>query len=325
MIPELVGHMIIPAAVILDLIAGDPARWPHPVRWMGRAIIYLEPPSRKLPIAPALSGGLMTAALVLGTWIVSYSVLSLAYKIDDLFGSAVAVIMLYYCLSMRSLHDAGITLWRALKKKSLPEAKHELQYIVGREVAPLDEQGVIRATIETVAENLVDGVISPLFYALIGGPALAMTYKMVNTLDSMIAYKNEKYRHFGYAAAKLDDAANWLPARLCIAPISLASQLISKKGTRAFSMAMRDGRNHSSPNAGFPEAAFAGCLELQLGGPNVYHGQIVNKPYIGTPSQRPKANHIRRACDLMLLSAVLWTAIIWLPVLASFISRRWLW
>jgi adenosylcobinamide-phosphate synthase len=168
-----------------------------------------------------------------------------------------------------------------------------------------------RAAVETVAENLVDGVISPLFFAAIGGAPVAMAYKMANTLDSMIGYKNEKYLYFGRAAAWLDDVLNYVPARLSVPVIALAAQLLAGKGARAFETAVKEGANHSSPNAGLPEAAFAGALAVKLNGPNTYNGKLVDKPYIGVHFGQTKIEHIKRSCDLMMLSSILWLGIVW--------------
>jgi adenosylcobinamide-phosphate synthase len=177
--------------------------------------------------------------------------------------------------------------------------------IVGREVDRLDETGVTRAAVETVAENLVDGVIAPLFFAVLGGAPLAMAYKMVNTLDSMVGYKNERYLLFGRFAARLDDVANYLPARLSVPFIAIAAHLLNGRGRAALKIARRDGRAHASPNAGYPEAAFAGALGLWMGGPNTYHGRVVEKPVIGKELAGARRIHIRQACRLMLSTSLL--------------------
>jgi len=167
----------------------------------------------------------------------------------------------------------------------------------------LDENGVSRAAVETVAENLVDGIISPLFYAAVGGAPLCLAFKMVSTLDSMVGYKNDRYLYFGRSAALMDDIANYIPARLSTPVIALAAQILGGSGKRALGTALREGRNHASPNAGIPEAAFAGALGVKLGGPSFYHGSLVSKPYIGAEFDTVGAYHIPRACDLMMLSA----------------------
>jgi adenosylcobinamide-phosphate synthase len=177
--------------------------------------------------------------------------------------------------------------------------------IVGREVDQLDNTGVTRAAVETVAENLVDGVVAPLFFAVIGGAPLAMAYKMVNTLDSMIGYKNDRYLYFGRFAARMDDVANFIPARLSVPFIALAAQFLFGRGRAALNVVRRDGRAHASPNAGYPEAAFAGALGMWMGGPNVYHGKRVEKPVIGKGLGSAGSNHIRQACQLMLATSLL--------------------
>jgi adenosylcobinamide-phosphate synthase len=165
--------------------------------------------------------------------------------------------------------------------------------------------------VETVAENLVDGVISPLFFAVIGGAPLAVMYKMANTLDSMIGYKNEKYMQFGKASARLDDMLNFLPARLSVPIISLATHILSGNGTRSWRTALGEGANHSSPNAGYPEAAFAGALAVKLNGPNYYNSKLVDKPYIGVHFGKTSPLDINKACHIMMLSSLIWLVIVW--------------
>jgi len=222
----------------------------------------------------------------------------------------IEIILIYYCISIRSLRDSAMEVYRLLNHVELGAAKKKLSFIVGRDVEKLSEQGVAMATVETVAENLVDGVISPLFFAAIGGAPLAMAYKMVNTLDSMIGYKNKKYQDFGKAAARIDDFANFIPARLSVPIITLAVQILSGKGRRAFKTAIKEGSNHASPNAGYPEAAFAGGLGIKLGGPNYYGEQLVSKPYIGENLKAAEMGHIKKACDIMMLSSFLYVFIL---------------
>jgi adenosylcobinamide-phosphate synthase len=183
---------------------------------------------------------------------------------------------------------------------------------VGRDVDRYETADIARASVETVAENFVDGVLSPLFFVVIGGAPLAMAYKMINTLDSMVGYKNRRYRRFGWAAARIDDLANFIPARLSILIIFLVSwALDSGRGRSAMTTAINEGANHSSPNAGFPEAAFAGALCVKLSGPNMYGGVLVDKPYIGVDFGSVRIDHIRKACELMILAAGLSGFIAW--------------
>jgi adenosylcobinamide-phosphate synthase len=286
-------------AVLLDALAGDPRWLPHPIRWMGLAVERGEAWMRALPLPLVMGGGLLAVGLILGTYAAASTIIVLASRCHPLLGFLLNVVLLFYCLSTRSLAEAAKGVWQVLVRGDLAAARRTVAMIVGRETAELDEAGVARAAVETVAENLVDGIMAPLFWAAVGGAPLALAYKMTNTLDSMVGYKNDRYRAFGKVAAKIDDLANWLPARLSLPLISLAASALDRRGAAAWRQARRDGRRHSSPNAGWPEAAFAGALEIWLGGPNRYHGKWVHKPTIGKGLRRVRANDILRACDLM--------------------------
>ena len=265
--------LILPAAFVLDLLLGDSPSFPHPVRWMGNAITTLEPRFRKISTNQIGCGAVFAVLLIFGTWLLTYAVIKTAGWINPWLDCGIEIIIIYFCIAARSLEDAALEIHGCLLQKEVNLARRKVAMIVGRDVGRYDEEGIARAVVETVAENLVDGVTAPLFFAAIGGAPLAMAYKMANTLDSMIGYKNETYFQFGKFAAKIDDVLNYLPARLTVPIISLASQLLAGKGARSFKTAVTEGANHSSPNAGFPEAAFAGALALKLNGPNVYHGK----------------------------------------------------
>jgi adenosylcobinamide-phosphate synthase len=299
---------VLPVAVAIDLLMGDPRWLPHPIRWMGTAIAALEPRFRRLPLHLVLSGTLFATALIAGTWALTWAVVSAAHAIHPYLAAGVQVIFVYYAVSARSLESAALAVRRALDAGRLDDARRSVGMIVGRETRSLSSRGVTRAAVETVAENLVDGVVSPLFYAALGGAPMAMAYKMVNTLDSMVGYRNDAYRLFGKAAARIDDAANFLPARLAVPCIAMAAQALAGTGGRTFKTAWREGGHHVSPNAGYAEAAFAGALAVKLIGPAVYHGRRVEKPYIGQAFGGTRPADIDRACDLMLLSTLLWTA-----------------
>jgi adenosylcobinamide-phosphate synthase len=292
-------------ALVLDMIVGDPLWLPHPVRWMGRAIERLEPRFRRLRLRPLASGTLMAIFLVAVVWVVCLLLIHMAAAVHPGARILVEALMIYTCISARSLADAALAVSRALAESGIAAGRRAVSMIVGREVDRLDETGVTRATVETVAENLVDGIVSPLFFALLGGAPLAMAYKMVNTLDSMVGYRNDRYLHFGRFAARMDDVANFIPARLVVAFIALAAQLINGRGRSALGTAWRDGHAHASPNAGYPEAAFAGALGLWMGGPNRYHGRLVEKPVIGKGLGEALPVHVRQACRLMLATTVL--------------------
>lgn len=298
--------LAIPLAFVLDLLVGDPDFRHHPIRIMGRAIEALEPRFRRLPVSRVVSGGLMAVLLIAWTWAVAVLLLALAGIAHPSLRTALEVVLVYFGVSCGSLRCAALAVLRPLRRGDLAEARKKLAMIVGRDVRSLDETGVARAAVETVAENLVDGVVAPLFFAALGGAPLLMAYKMVNTLDSMVGYKNERYREFGRAAARIDDAANFFPARLSVPFIALAARILTGRGAETRAAARRDGRRHASPNAGFPEAAFAGALAVRLGGPNVYHGVLVDKPWIGAEFGPVRLADISRAADLMVLSAALW-------------------
>ena len=292
-------------AMMLDMLMGDPLWLPHPVRWMGKSIQWLEPRLRALPLQPLVAGALMATLLVASVWIIGLMLVNVATAIHPAAGVLVQATMLYVCISARSLSDAALAVGEALSELGIAAGRQTVSMIVGREVDRLDETGVTRAAVETVAENLVDGIVSPLFFAVLGGAPLAMAFKMVNTLDSMVGYKNDRYLLFGRFAARLDDVANFIPARLSVPFIAVAAQWLIGRGRATLVTACRDGRAHASPNAGYPEAAFAGALGLWMGGPNYYHGRLVDKPVIGRGLADARPANIRQACKLMLATSLL--------------------
>lgn len=309
---ELLPWLALPAAFALDSLLGDPRWLPHPIRWMGRAIELAEPVFRKWFRNELVAGGLFALTLILGCWGLTTLLLSLAYRAHSVLGFALETVALFYCFSARSLEQAAMEIHASLDEGQVDTARAQVAMIVGRDVQRYQADDIARATVETVAENAVDGVISPLFFAALGGAPLALAYKMVNTLDSMVGYKNPRYLLFGRIAARIDDLANFLPARLSVALIGLASRLVRGcSSRRALSTGWREGHNHSSPNAGYPEATFAGALGVQLGGPNYYHGVLVEKPYIGKGLDSVTRDHIPRACRLMRLSSLLTCLLAW--------------
>ena len=303
--------IVLPAAFAMDLLLGDPRTLPHPVRWMGKAIELFEPVFRKISVSRKLAGALFCAFLVLLTGVLAIGLLYVAQWIHPWLKLTLEVILIYFCISIRSLEDAAMEIHAMLLQNEVEEARKKVAMIVGRDVTQYEEEGISRAVVETVAENLVDGVIAPLFFAAIGGAPLALVYKMVNTLDSMVGYKNDKYMDFGKASARLDDVLNIIPARLSVPIIVLATHLLSGMGHRCLKTAVLEGANHSSPNAGYPEAAFAGALAVKLNGPNYYNGKLVEKPYIGVRFGKTSITDIKKACDIMLLSSSLSLSIFW--------------
>ncbi len=294
------------AAFALDLAMGDPERLPHPIRWMGWAIGRGEPFFRRLTWPPVWSGALFAVSLIVGTFLLTAGILLIARIVHPVMGALVEIGVLFYCISLRSLARAAEEVYRALREKGLVAGRAAVAMIVGRETAELDEPEVARAAVETVAENLVDGFFSPLFFAALGGAPLALAFKMTNTLDSMVGYKNDTYRDFGKAAARIDDVANYIPARVAVFFIAAAANLVARRGRETLRVGFRDGRKHTSPNAGFPEAAFAGALAIRLGGAGTYHGRRVEKPGLGAEYGPATAEDIPRACELMLAAGLLW-------------------
>ena len=302
---------VLPAAFLLDLLLGDPPSLPHPVRWMGKAIELCEPGFRKIPVSRILAGALFCAFLVAMTGSIAVGLLYLAQWIHPWFKICLEIILIYFCISVRSLAVAAMEIHGHLLQHQVGKARKKVAMIVGRDVTYYDEGGISRAVVETVAENLVDGVISPLFFAIIGGAPLALVYKMVNTLDSMVGYKNENYLDFGKASARLDDVLNFIPARISVPVIALSTHILSGQGCRSLKTAFDEGANHPSPNAGYPEAAFAGALAVKLNGPNYYNGKLVAKPYLGVRFSDTEVTDIKKACDIMMLSSFSWLIIVW--------------
>jgi len=313
--------LALPAGVALDLLMGDPQGWPHPVRWMGRAIEALEPVCRKRIPNEIAAGAVFAIGLIVATWFAARSLLHGLTVIHPVLGWAVEVVMIYYSLSIRSLSDAAMEIHGLLRDGMIPAARRRLAFIVSRDVDHYQAPDIARATVETVAENFVDGVLSPLFFIAIGGAPLGMAFKMISTLDSMVGYKNDRYIQFGRIAARIDDVANYIPARLSVLLIGAAAGMLSKKaGRRALQTALREGHRHSSPNAGRPEAAFSGALAVWLNGPNYYHGRRVEKPFIGAGFGPVRPGHILAACRLMTFSALLSAAVTWAVNLLVFLT-----
>ncbi|MCG6893562.1 MAG: adenosylcobinamide-phosphate synthase CbiB [Desulfobacteraceae bacterium] len=296
---------ILPSAVALDLVLGDPRRLPHPVRWMGFGVSRLEPWFRRIPLPTAFSGALLAILLITLAGAAAWAAVAAATVLSGTLGDLVAVVLLYYCLAIRSLQQSAMEVFRILEMGNLDGARRSVSMIVGRDTRNLSPQEIARAAVETVAENLVDGVLSPLFFFAIGGVPAAMAYKMINTLDSMIGHRDDRYREFGKAAARIDDAANWIPARLAVWITAVAAWMVAGRGRAALECAWLEGRRHTSPNAGRIEAAFAGALGVTLGGPSVYRGRLVDKPEIGTGFSVVQPRHIPRACELMVLASLI--------------------
>lgn len=292
-------------AYILDLIFGDPRWMPHPVKVIGWLIKKLELFLREA-FKNERIGGIILAISVIGvSWSVSFIIIGFAYSINRYLGSIVSIMIIYTSIAAKDLDMESMEVYRSLERKDIISARKKLSFIVGRDTRNLGNREVIRATVETVSENIVDGIISPLFYAFIGGAPLALAYKAINTLDSMVGYKNEKYKDFGWASAKIDTLANFIPARLCALFLPLASLLAGKDALNSWKIARRDGRKNPSPNSGIPEAAIAGALGVQLGGLNYYNSKANLKPFIGDDIFALEAGHIKESVKISYISSAL--------------------
>jgi len=293
------------AALILDFLIGDPYSFPHPVKLMGRLIATEEKIALKLSIS---SGSLKIrgAVLVLINLTVAFFVPFYILKLlrgYSLFYHIVNTYFLYTCVAAGCLQREAMKIYGALSE-SIAEARYKLSFIVGRETKELDEKEVIRATVETVAENTSDGVIAPMFYAMIGGVPLAFLYKMANTMDSMLGYLNERYRYIGFFPAKTDDVLNYLPSRLTGVLMCISSALRFNVSD-GFRIMARDRKNHKSPNCAYPEGAVAGLLGVQLGGENIYFGEVIKKPQIGDKARDLEKGDIKKAIEIMYRAEIL--------------------
>ena len=292
---------------VLDALFGDPAWLPHPVVFMGRAIARLEgflrPRLPKTPKGEVLGGAIVAFCLPVGTLLFTGAVCRGAARLHPLLGLAVQMFWCAQALAARGLVQESTNVYKELTKPDLPAARRAVSRIVGRDTAALTAEGVTKAAVETVAENASDGVIAPLFYMLLGGAPLALTYKAINTMDSMLGYKNEKYLYFGRVPAKLDDAANYLPSRLAGLLWVAAAALTGSSAKGAWKIWRRDRRRHASPNSAQTESACAGALGVQLAGPAYYFGQYYPKLTIGDALRPIEPEDILRANRMMYVAS----------------------
>ena len=292
---------------LLDLWLADPAWMPHPVVIMGKCITGLEKFLRaRFPATPAgerAAGRVLAVVLPVGTLLLTAAVCVVANRLHPLLGLAVQTIWCWQALAVKGLAVESRRVYGCLAAEDLPGARKAVARIVGRDTQNLTEEGVTKAAIETVAENFSDGVVAPLVYMLIGGAPLALCYKAINTMDSMVGYKNQRYLHFGRAAARLDDAANFLPSRLAALFWILAAALTGQDEKNAWRIWRRDRRNHASPNSAQTESACAGALGVQLAGPAYYFGEYYDKPTIGDARRAVEPQDILRANRMLFAGA----------------------
>ena len=292
---------------VLDALFGDPAWLPHPVVYMGKAISRLEkflrPRLPKTPQGELLGGAIVAFCLPVGTFLLTGLVCWGAARLHPLLGLTVQMFWCGQALAARGLVQESTNVYKELKKPDLPGARKAVSRIVGRDTAELTAEGVTKAAVETVAENASDGVIAPLLYMLIGGAPLALTYKAINTMDSMLGYKNEKYLYFGRVPAKLDDVANYLPSRLAALLWVAAAAFTHNDAKGAWKIWRRDRRRHASPNSAQTESACAGALGVQLAGPAYYFGQYYPKLTIGDALRPIEPEDILRANRMMYVAS----------------------
>ncbi|MFZ5587479.1 MAG: adenosylcobinamide-phosphate synthase CbiB [Thermodesulfobacteriota bacterium] len=302
------GALVILLALAADAALGDPPAWPHLVRLMGLAIQRLEAWLRAryaTPTEQRLAGVVLTLLVVGGFGWGAHLLLALAGWLWPPLGLALAALLTFQCLALGQLWREAQAVNRPLMAGDLAEARQRLAMIVGRDTAALDEAGVRRALIETVAENFNDGVVAPLFYLGLGGPVLAVAYKAVNTLDSMVGYNNQRYADLGLCSARLDDLAGFVPARLSAVLLAAACRLAGLEPAAAWRGAQRDHAAHKSPNSGWPEAAAAAALGVRLGGPSYYGGVLVEKPWLNPGGRDPLAADVDAMLRLYAAAAVL--------------------
>ncbi|MDD3367881.1 MAG: adenosylcobinamide-phosphate synthase CbiB [Lachnospiraceae bacterium] len=316
------------AGFLLDLILGDPEKIPHPICGIGWLISKSEQvlyPKKRSEKQEKKAGRYLVIWVLLITGIVAAGILTLAYQVCKELGLAAETVMTWQILATKSLWVESEKVYKKLEEKNLQGARIFVSRIVGRDTDALDEIGVAKATIETIAENTSDGVIAPMLYLAIGGPVLGFIYKAVNTMDSMVGYKSDRYLYFGRTAAKLDDVVNFIPARLSAMFMIAASFLPGKdwNGKEAWRIFKRDRFKHTSPNSAQTEATCAGALGIQLAGNASYFGKPVKKPYLGDPDRQVEAKDIQKAGKLLFRTAWLGEIVCLMVMGGIYIGTRW--
>lgn len=294
---------------VIDWCIGDPYCIPHPVVWVGKGISKSEKLLRKIfpqTSKGELKGGIVIAVLIpVMSFFISSLILFVAYKISFVLWFILNTFWAYQIPASRCLCKESKKVYNALKEKDLSESRKLLSWLVGRDTSNLTEEEVTKACVETVAENTSDGITAPLLYMIIGGVPLGFFYKAVNTLDSMIGYRNEKYEYFGKASATLDDIMNWLPSRICGIFMIISAWMLKLDFRQSFKVFKRDRKNHLSPNSAQTESAVAGALGIQLGGTHIYFGKTVEKPTIGDNKRKAEPDDIIRTNQIMAVTSIL--------------------
>lgn len=320
----MVDHLLaISLAFFIDTLIGDPPHWPHPVKWMGSTISFLE---KKLNHNGARKGKgvLMVLILLSVVSLLSVSLVWLSYHVHPYVGIAVEGFLIATTISRRSLKEAALEVYEPLKEGDMEQARLKLSYIVGRDTDRLDEGEIVRGTVETVAENTSDGVTAPLFWALVGGAPFALIYRAINTCDSMVGYKNDKYLEFGRASARLDDLVNWIPSRLTGFLMLLSNTPKDSNRKDAWQILFRDAKRHPSPNSGWTEAAVAALLGIQLGGINYYKGLISKRAKMGESLVPLEEKHILETNHILTKTTLVFITILWMGGILFELAFTWI-
>jgi len=303
--------LILISALIIDFFIGDPPKIPHPVILIGKLITKLEAklyPKAKSSGQKLVAGSFLVLLVLSFTYLITWLLVHTFSQLDSRIGLVMEIWLISTTIAVKGLKEAGEKIRQLLAQGKIREARIAVGYIVGRDTDQLSAKEIIRATIETIAENIVDAITSPLFYAFLGGAPLAMTYRAVNTLDSMLGYRNEKYLYFGRTAARVDDFFNFIPARLTGLFLVIISFLLPGfSGENSLKILTRDRRQHPSPNSGYCESAVAGALKVRLGGLNYYQKQPSRRPFIGDAMGELNLDKIQKTIKLMLTTALVWT------------------
>lgn len=320
----IVYHLIsITLAYIIDLLVGDPPEWPHPVKWMGAMISFLEKrwnngESKKR------KGVAMLLFVLLIVFSIVFIIVLIGYKIHPFVGILLESIMISTTIAQKSLKVAALEVYHPLRAGHLVKAREKLSYIVGRDTDSLDEGEIARGVIETVAENTSDGVTAPLFWALIGGAPLAMVYRAANTCDSMVGHINDRFKEFGWASAKWDDVMNWIPSRLTGMIMLLGNRPEKRSYRKAWMILFRDAKKHPSPNSGWGEAAVAAIIGIQLGGINYYKGMVSNRAKMGDPLYPIDAEQIKKVNSILARTVFLFLLLLWIGGMIIDLAFTWI-
>ncbi|WP_342744181.1 adenosylcobinamide-phosphate synthase CbiB [Oceanobacillus senegalensis] len=309
-------------AVCLDWMIGDPPSWPHPVRWIGSGISALEK-QLNTEKARKCKGILMILILTSIAFLITFILITVLYYIHPIIGVLGEGVVIATTIAQKGLIKAGLDVYNPLKSGQLLEAREQLSYVVGRDTEHLDEKEIVRGAVETVAENVSDGVTAPLFWAFIGGAPFAMVYRTINTCDSMVGYTNENYKEFGWASAKLDDIVNWLPSRITALLLIIANKPVHMKRNVAFKILFRDAKKHPSPNSGWLEAALASILGVELGGINYYKGILSRRAKMGDAIVALDKSHIILTNRILSRTTILFLLAIGIGGILIELARAW--